>query len=353
MTKSEASDLHFKPGLPPNIRIRSVIHPSQAEPLDPSEIAAMADELLNDKQRRILGETGSVDVAYEIPGSDRFRLNIYRQRGHVAIAVRRVTREIPDFEGLHLPPVVARICEEHQGLILLAGPTGCGKTTTIASMLEHINKTRPCHIVTIEDPIEYLFESKKALVSQREIGIDVINFETALRSLMREDPDVVLLGELRDRDTFHAAVQAAETGHVVFATIHAATAPQTVARILELFPPETRHVVRQSMAYNIRAVICQKLLPSIAKGVDRVPAVEVLMTNPFVRQLLAEQRDPELADAITSHEREGMQSFTTSLLSLIESEYVDPKVAYEAAPNVDELKMRLKGISASRAGLRR
>ena len=353
MTKGEASDLHLKPDLAPHVRIRSVIQPAPIEPLGPAEIAAMADELLNDKQRRILGETGSVDVAYEIPGSDRFRLNIYRQRGKVAVAIRRVTREIPDFGSLNLPAIVGKICEERQGLILLAGPTGCGKTTTIASMLEFINKTRPCHIVTIEDPIEYLFESKKALVSQREIGIDVVNFETALRSLMREDPDVVLLGELRDRDTFHAAIQASETGHVVFGTIHAATAPQTIARILELFPPESRHVVRQSMAYNIRAVICQKLLPSIAKGIDRVPTVEVLMTNPYVRQLIAEERDPELADAITSHEREGMQSFTTSLLYLIENEYVDPKVAYEAAPNVDELKMRLKGISASRAGLRR
>ena len=220
-------------------------------------------------------------------------------------------------------------------------------------MLEHINQTRPCHIVTIEDPIEYLYESKTALVSQREIGIDVDAFDTALRALMREDPDVVLIGEMRDRETFETAIQAAETGHLVFGTIHASGAAQTVGRLLELFPPEGRDLARQSLAFNLRAIICQKLLASIAEGVDRVPAVEILLANPIVRQLIAEDRDGEISDAIASHERDGMRGFTTSLLHLIENAFVDPKVAYAAAPNVDELKMRLKGISASRAGLRR
>jgi len=353
MCKQKASDLHLKPGSVPHIRVRTIILPTQAEPLSGDDIWAMASELLSPKQQAHFAEHGSIDIAYEIAGSDRFRLNIFRQRGNVAVSVRRVTRDIPDFETLHLPPVLQKISEEYQGLILLSGPTGCGKSTTIASMLEHINKTRPCHIVTIEDPIEYLYESKKALVSQREVGIDVENFEIALKALMREDPDVVLIGELRDRDTFHAALQASETGHLVFGTVHASGAPQTIGRILELFPSEGRGLVRQSLAFNLRAIICQKLLPSIAPGIERIPAAEILISNPIVRQLIAEGRDAELSDAIRSHEREGMETFTTSLLHLIEGELVDPKVAYEAAPNVDELKMVLKGISASRAGLRR
>ena len=353
MAKAGASDLHLKPGLPPHIRLRSEIQQSPSPALTAEAVEAMALELLSSEQRAILKHDGSVDVAYEIKDGDRFRLNIYRQRGRLAISVRRVTREIPDFKSLNLPDVVQRVAEERQGLILLSGPTGCGKSTTIAAMLEYINQRRPCHIVTIEDPIEYLYESKRALVSQREIGIDVRDFATALRALMREDPDVVLIGELRDHETFHAAVQASETGHVVFGTVHASTAAQTVARIVELFSAETRNVVRQALAVHIRAVICQRLLPSIAEGIDRVPAVEVMLMNATVRQLISENRDAELLDAITSHELEGMQTFTSSLLHLIEKAHVDPKVAYEAAPNVDELKMRLKGISASRAGLRR
>ena len=353
LTKTGASDLHLKPGLPAHLRLNTVIRSSNSAALSPEEIAEMADELLNDDQRRILAENGSIDIAYEVFGADRFRLNIYRQRGNIAVAVRRVTREIPDFKTLHLPDVIEQVSQQHQGLVLLSGPTGCGKSTTIASMIEYINQTRPCHIVTIEDPIEYLYESKTALVSQREIGIDVDTFDTALRALMREDPDVVLIGEMRDRETFQAAMQAAETGHLVFGTIHASGAAQTVGRLLELFPPEGRDLARQSLAFNLRAIICQKLLASIAEGVDRVPAVEILLANPIVRQMIAENRDGEISDAIASHERDGMRGFTTSLLHLIENAFVDPKVAYAAAPNVDELKMRLKGISASRAGLRR
>ncbi|HAU37288.1 MAG TPA: hypothetical protein DCX07_06175 [Phycisphaerales bacterium] len=237
------------------------------------------------------------------------------------------------------------------GMVLVTGPTGSGKSTTLASMIDLINSERQEHIMTIEDPIEYLYDDKKALINQREIGIDVESFESALKYLMREDPDVVLIGEMRDRETFQAALQASETGHLVFGTVHASTAAQTIGRVLDLFDPGSRDLVRQSLAFNLRAIICQKLLPAIREGVDRVPAVEILRSTPSVRQLLEERRDPELSDLIRASERDGMQSFTTSLLQLIESDFVDPKVAYEAAPNVDELKMLLKGISASRPGL--
>jgi len=351
LTKAGGSDLHLKAGRPPYVRINTSMRPTKGEPLSSEKIEEMAMELMTDKQHKYFSDHGAIDLACEIPGGDRFRINIYRQRGNVSVSVRRVTRNIRDFEDLHLPASVRTIAEAHQGLVLLSGPTGCGKSTTIAAMLQYINRTRACHIVTIEDPIEYLYEDEKALVNQREIGIDVESFDSALRYLMREDPDVVLIGEMRDYETFQAALQASETGHLVFGTVHASSAPQTIGRILDLFPPEGRDRVRQSLADNLQAIICQKLLPCIAKDVDRIPAVEILIRNPSVRQLISEDRQSELAEVIRSHERDGMLSFTRSLLDLIERNLVDPRVAYEVAPNVDELKMLMKGISSSRTGL--
>lgn len=351
MIRAKASDLHLKAGSPPHVRINSVIRPTRAELLTGEEIDSLAMELLTAKQRLFFEEHGSIDIAHELEGSDRFRLNIFRQRGHTSISARRVTLEIPTFEELHLPAIMAKIAEEHDGLVLVSGATGSGKSTTIAAMLEHVNRTRPCHIVTVEDPIEYIFQDKKALISQREIGIDVESFDSALKYLMREDPDVVLIGELRDRETFQAALQASETGHLVFGTVHASNAAQTVGRILDLFEADSRDLIRQSLAFNLRAIVCQKLVPSIAEGVGHVPAVEVLLANPSVKQLLQESRETELGDVIRNHEREGMRSFTQSLLGLVQSEQVDPKVACEHAPSPEELKMLLKGISASRSGL--
>ncbi|MDY7010527.1 MAG: PilT/PilU family type 4a pilus ATPase [Planctomycetota bacterium] len=352
MVKQGASDLHFKADTTARLRLGTKIVPVRGEPLTREEIADMADEILDDRQRAFFAEIGSIDVAEELKGSDRFRINIYRQRGKVSIAVRRVSRQILSFEELNLPPQIRKISEHASGIVLVAGITGSGKSTTIAAMLEHINQTRPCHIVTIEDPIEYLYSDAKALINQREVGIDIPDFSSALKYLMREDPDVVLIGEMRDRETFGAALQAAETGHLVFGSIHSSGAAQTIGRILDLFDPESRDLVRQSLGFNLRAIICQRLLPCLAKGIDRVPAVEILLNNPSARQIIEEKRDAELFEVIRSGEYEGMQDFTASLLELVEKDYVDPKVAYEVAPNPDELKMRMKGISASRTGLR-
>ena len=351
MGKHDASDLHIKPGQPPHFRIRSKIRSTRNGALSAEETAAMAYELMTAKHRKTFEDLGSVDVAYEVPDGDRFRTNIFRQRGNIAMSIRRVTREIPSFEEINLPASIEQIAHVHQGLVLLAGPTGCGKSTTIAAMIDSINRARACHIVTIEDPIEYLFEDKKALVSQREIGVDVESFEVALKYLMREDPDVVLIGEMRDRDTFQSALQAAETGHLVFGTVHASSAGQTINRILNLFPSEDRPAYRQTLAANLRAVICQLLMPSVAEGVDRVPAIEILRSNPTVRQLIEEERDSELLDVIRAGQREGMLSFSRSLMDLIENNYIDPKTAYEYAPNVEELKMLMKGIAAGQSGL--
>jgi twitching motility protein PilT len=348
--KQEASDLHLKAGCPPHIRIKGELRPTKSEPLSGDEIEEMARELMTEKQAAYFDEFGSIDVAHELEDADRFRINVYRQRGEVSVSVRRVGREIPDFEDLHLPETLAKISEQRQGLILLAGPTGSGKSTTIASMLQYINRKRRCHIVTIEDPIEFIYIDDKALVNQREIGIDVPSFEAALKYLMREDPDVVLIGEMRDAETFQAALQASETGHLVFGTVHASSAAQTMGRILDLFPADSRDLIRQSLAFNLQSIICQKLLPSVQEDIDLVPAVEILMSNASVRQFIAEKRDAELNDVIASHEREGMITFTTSLLKLIDQELVDPRVAYEVAPNADELKMRMRGISTGQVG---
>ncbi|KPK83980.1 MAG: hypothetical protein AMJ81_06830 [Phycisphaerae bacterium SM23_33] len=351
VSKAQASDLHLKAGVVPHIRRETKILPVKGEALTADDIAAMAFEILDEKQRVYFEEQGSIDVAEEPEGGDRFRINIYRQRGNISMAVRRVSREIPGFQELNLPPQIRHIAELRAGLVLVSGTTGSGKSTTLAAMLEHINRTRPCHIITIEDPIEYLHMDRKALVNQREVGIDVPSFQSALKYLMREDPDVVLVSDMRDRDTFQAALQAAETGHLVFGTIHASTVSATIPRILDLFSADSRDLVRQTLAINLKAVMCQMLLPCLAEGIDRVPAVEILIINPSARQLIQEQRDGELIEVVRSCEHEGMQDFNKSLLDLVEKDYIDPRLAYEVAPNPDELKMRLKGISASRAGL--
>ncbi|MBN1943743.1 MAG: Flp pilus assembly complex ATPase component TadA, partial [Phycisphaerae bacterium] len=224
MVKLDAGDLHIKSGSTVHVRVGSSLRQIKEPPLNSREIERMAWSLMTAEQKEYFHKFGSVDLAHELSGSDRYRINIFRQRGEVSLSVRRVTRNIPNFENLHLPPEMAQIVEADQGLILLAGPTGCGKSTTIASMIEYINTHRRCHIITIEDPIEYLYEDKKSLISQREIGIDVPNFPTALRAMLREDPDVVLIGEMRDYETFEAAIQASETGHLVFGTVHASSA---------------------------------------------------------------------------------------------------------------------------------
>ncbi len=351
VVKLEASDLHIKAKAPPHFRVRGRIRPAQMPELSNEEIESMVAELLTEKQATYLEEHGSIDVAHGLENSDRFRINIYRQRGDLSLAVRRVSSTIPDFENLHLPPVLAKLAEVEQGLVLLAGITGSGKSTTIASMLEYINTRRACHIVTVEDPIEFVYTDKKALINQREIGIDVMSFQDALKYLMREDPDVVLIGEMRDHETFQAALQASETGHLVFGTVHASSAGQTIGRILDLIEPDSRDLIRQSLAYNLQGIICQKLLPSIREDVHRVPAVEVMLATAPVRQLIADGRDSELIDVIRSSENDGMIDFNSCLLKLIEDEMIDPRVAYAAAPNAEELKMRLKGIKSSHGGL--
>ena len=352
--KLKVSDLHLKAGLPAIVRMKGDLRPLQGGPLTAEQIRDGIFEVLSEKQKGIYEERGAIDFAYDVgpPGdADRFRVNAFQQRGKMSVAARRVSRDIRNFAELYLPESLERVTHFHQGMVLLAGITGSGKSTTIAAMIDHIAQRDPVHIVTIEDPIEYLFSDKRAVINQREIGIDVIDFHDALKYLMREDPDIVLIGEMRDIDTFSAAVHAAETGHLVFGTIHAASSSQTISRLLDLFPPEERRQVRQALEFNLRAIICQKLIPSVKDKVPLVPAVEIMFMNASIKKLIREERDNEIVDVIRASYDDGMVDFTEHLRRLVDSGFIDHATAYEAAPNPDELRMALKGIKGRRAAI--
>ncbi|UCG48820.1 MAG: PilT/PilU family type 4a pilus ATPase [Phycisphaerales bacterium] len=349
--KTRASDIHLKVGQPPKLRLYGVLKNTTGEMMTREKVEKLVFEILSPTHKQFFLEHGTLDFAHEVDGAHRFRVNVFRQRGMVSLAARRVNTTIPPFEELHLPPVLEKISEETQGLVLVVGPTGCGKTTTIASMIDHINRTRSCHIVTVEDPIEYLFKDEKAIVSQREIGLDVKDFEEALTYLMRQDPDVVFVGEMRDARTVTAGMRAAETGHLVFGTMHSANAAQSVHRLLDLFPQSERSLVRQTLALAIKAVISQMLIPSIKEGVDRIPAVEILIANAAARKLIAEEREADLPSVIRASQQEGMQDLTYNLCELVKNGSIDPKDAYKSAPNIEELKMALKGIRTTASGI--
>jgi len=349
MTKEDASDLHLKVNSPPHVRIDATLCKTTKSPLTRQEMTEMVLHLLTDEQLKEFDKLGGFDLAYQIPDGDRFRINVFRQRSEISMSIRRVTRHIPSLEQLNLPENFADITKCPQGLILVTGATGCGKSTTIASMLEYINQTRPCHIVTIEDPIEYLYFDKKAMVSQREIGIDVPDFETALRMMLREDPDIILIGEIRDRETLAAALQASDTGHLVFGTLHSSSAPQAVSRMLEMVPQSMRTQLQQSLGYNLSAVICQKLLPGVQEGISRVPIIEVLRATKQVQEKIETGKESELAEIIKNGKADGMNNFTQSLYDRIQAEMIDPRIAYSVAPNVVELKMMVQGIMQSQS----
>ncbi|MBC8481187.1 MAG: PilT/PilU family type 4a pilus ATPase [Planctomycetes bacterium] len=349
--KIDASDLHMKVNMVPRIRIRGALKNTNATVMTEARMEELIFEILTEEQKKYFLRNGALDFAWQVGRADRFRVNVFRQRGLISLAARHITSNIPPFEMLHLPTTVEKIAEVHDGLVLVTGPTGCGKSSTIASMIDHINSNRSCHIVTIEDPIEFLHVDKKAIVSQREIGVDVPTYEAALRSLMRRDPDVVLVGEIRDNETLTAAMRAAETGHMVFGTLHSVNASQTIQRILDLFPQEERELARQTFALTIRAIISQQLLPGIREDAKIVPAIEILLANPIVRKLISEGRENDLPNVIRSCQKEGMQDITESLRKLIAEEWVDLKVGLNHAPNVEELKMALKGIRGSSSGI--
>ncbi|AQQ72320.1 Twitching mobility protein [Limihaloglobus sulfuriphilus] len=347
LVAAEASDLHLKVGLPPKMRISGNLKTTNAEPLSEEVMEDLIFELLTPKQKEFFMEHGAIDFAHALTDIDRFRVNVFRQKGYIGLVARRIDSRIPPFEKLNLPEIIGDLSDAAYGLVLVVGPTGSGKSTTIASMIDRINRNRACHIVTIEDPIEYLHRDRKAIVNQREVGIDCVDFKEALRSLMRQDPDVVLVGEIRDLETLEAAMKAAETGHLVFGTLHASNAAQTIQRILDMFPQEERDLARQTFALCVRAIISQQLLKGIQSHAKRVPAIEIMIGSPIVRKLLSEERESDIPSVIKSSQNEGMQDFTESLRDLIERELIDLDTALMYAPNKEELKMALKGIRAT------
>ncbi|MFO0492960.1 MAG: type IV pilus twitching motility protein PilT [bacterium] len=351
--KLGASDLIMKSGMAPKLRIRGSLKPLDTTPVSGEEFMDIAKHILSDELMNDLRSNGSADFAYDYDAGTRFRVNLFQARGKLSMAARLITSKIRRFEDLYLPPSMGEIALQPQGMVLLSGVTGSGKTTTIAAMLDYVNERKAVHIVTIEDPIEYLLTDKKATINQREIGIDVTDFKIALRALVRENPDVVLIGEMRDKETFEAALHAAETGHLVYGTIHASSTTQTFSRIYGLFEAEEVEGIRKMLGYQMRAFVYQKLLPTLHENIARIPAVEILINNPIVQKFILEAREGELREYLKGAEarQQGMKDFNHALMELVEQEMVHVRTALDVSPNPDDLQMRLKkmgGVSGGR-----
>jgi len=353
MARLDASDLHVKVGIPPTYRVGGILRPIEADPLSEDEADHLLDPLLSEEQQKRFAEIGNLDFAWHLPTGDRFRINIFRSGNHTHAAIRRVKAEIPTYAELHLPQVYSDIVEKSsEGLVLVVGVTGSGKSSTLAAMVDHVNHTRGVNIITVEDPVEYRFKSDKSIISQREIGIDVESFRAALRYVVRQDPDVIFIGEMRDKETVLSAIQAAETGHLVFATLHTADTMQAFNRMLEFFPQEERAFIRSSLSATLKAICAQRLIPTVEGYESKVvPATEVLMASPMVRELIRDARDEDLPAVISTSKAEGMRSFTDSLAELVENECVDLQRAMEFAPNREALQSLLKGVQVKAATL--
>jgi twitching motility protein PilT len=352
--KLEGSDLHMKVGRPPMVRVRNELRPLNRPPVDAEEMTRLLVPMMNERNKRIFEEEGGADFAHtcDVDGVRwRFRVNLLQQMGQMGLVARRVNNKIPDFKGLYLPPSIEKLCNYDQGMVLLAGVTGSGKSTTIASMLNYINERERVHILTLEDPIEFVFTEDKAVINQREIGMDVKDFKIGMKHAVREDPDIMLVGEMRDEETFMTAIHAAETGHLVFGTIHASSAPSTIGRILDLFPEEMHGAIRSAISFNMRGIVAQKLLKSIKPGVARVPTVEIMYFSPMIQKLVLDAQDHKLGDVIRISKEDGMQDFTMSLCDLVNNELIDRPTAFAVAPSQDALKMALKGIATSTPGI--
>jgi twitching motility protein PilT len=345
----EASDVHIKVGSPPILRVNGALKAwGKIKPFDHNEVSKMAFGLMNDWQKERFIKNREVDMGYEVYGLGRFRVNVFQQRGKIRIALRIVPYQIKTLPELHLPPVLKDICLEQRGLILVTGTTGSGKSTTLASMIDIINANRNCHIITVEDPIEFIHEDKKSLIDQREIGSDTSTFSSALRVALRQDPDVILVGEMRDFETIETALTAAETGHLVMSTLHTLNATETITRIISVFPPYHQKQVRLQLAAVLKGVISQRLVPR-ADGIGRVPAVEVLISTARVRECITEKdKTNEINDAIAKGQTAyGMQSFDQSLMFLMKEGLITYDEALKHCTNPDDFALRVKGILAT------
>jgi twitching motility protein PilT len=341
MTEERASDVHLSPGFRPAIRVRGRIMPLEDyAPLTPQETRDTVYSLLNDDQRKRFESNKQLDLAYAVPGVARFRVNCFFQRGSISAAFRRIPHEIPQLNELGLPPVLEEFTRKPRGFVLVTGPTGSGKSTSLAAMLDIINREREEHILTIEDPIEFLHRHHKCIVNQREIGADAEDFSLALKSALREDPDVILVGEMRDLETMATALTAAETGHLVFATLHTQSTAQTVDRIIDIFPAEQQAQVRMQLSIGLQGIVTQQLLPT-ADGQGRVVACEVLVPTPAVRNLIREGKTHQIYSAIQTSGSLGMQTMDAHLAQLVRMGKITRKLAEQRSSVPEELKRLL------------
>jgi twitching motility protein PilT len=348
MLSTKASDIHIRIGVRPTLRIDGVLRPIGEDHVTPQEMEEIMNQILSEDQKKRFLQRNELDLALSVSQMGRFRINFYRQRGTVGIAIRAVNTIIPSFEELNLPLVIKKLSDERRGLIILTGTTGCGKSTTLASMIDHINSTRPENILTIEDPIEYIHRNKKSIISQREIGGDTESFVTALRHAFRQDPDVILIGEIRDLETMSIAVTASDTGHLVLTTLHTLNALETVNRIISFFPPHQHQQIRLLLAATLKAIICQRLLPR-CDGQGRVPAVEVLVNTGLIGEYIVDPLKttliPELVESGAI--QYGMQSFDQSIMDLYKKGMISYEEALIQATNPSDFELRVKGITGA------
>jgi twitching motility protein PilT len=344
-----ASDLHLKAGNVPFVRVDGELSPAELGYLSAADTDRFADALMSEHKKREFEQTNEADLGYTLSGVGRFRVNVFRQRGVIGLAIRRVRAEVPSFEELRLPPVMSTLAASPRGLILITGPTGTGKTTTIAAMIGHINRTRRAHIVTVEDPIEVVHDDQLSIVQQREIGIDTESYAAALRHVIRQDPDVIFIGEIRDADSALAAIQAAETGHLVISTLHTIDAMETINRTLDLFPPEQQREIRSSFAGALRGIVSQRLV-SRADGKGRVPVVEVLVNTGRVFDRIVDPDETSgILEVIQGGEFYGMQTFDQALVKLVKEGVVSPDEARRTATNPHDFDLALHGTLERRA----
>jgi twitching motility protein PilT len=350
--KGGASDIHIKAGLPPMFRVNGSLLPlKEAQRLTPEEIAKTALAIMSPAQQQTLKDRLDCDFAYGVPGVGRFRVNVFMQRGATGMVLRVIPYKIQTIDGLLLPNVVKKVADNHRGLILVTGTTGSGKSTTLAAIIDHINSTRNAHIITVEDPIEFLMRDKRSVINQREVGADCVSFGSALRAALRQDPDVILMGEMRDMETIEIALTAAETGHLVLSTLHTTDAAETVTRIVTSFPPHQRSQIRLQFAGIIKGVISQRLVPK-RDGRGRVAAVEVMVSTARIKELIMDEtKSRDLHETIAKgRETYGMQTFDQSLMSLLQQGLITYEEAMLQASNPDDFALRVSGVEEAGAG---
>lgn len=331
---NRASDIHITTGIPPAFRIDGVLRYLDERPLSSDSIEALIKQILTEEKARELEFTGEIDISYFIPSLGRFRMNIYKQRGCYAVAIRIIPSRIPTIEELGLPTIIKDLARLSRGLILVTGPTGSGKSTTLASIINQINQEKNCHIITLEDPIEYLHIHKKSIVNQREIKADTLSFSNGLRAALRQDPDVILVGEMRDLDTISTALTAAETGHLVLSTLHTSGAAKSIDRIIDVFPPHQQLQVRLQIASVIQAIISQQLLPK-AIGKGRLLATEIMIATPAIRNLIREGKTYQIDNIIQTSKKEGMQTMDNSLLDLYKQGLITKETVLKQAADIE------------------